>query len=149
MSTCPSQCCFRKCQKNPTPRKSPATELQFRAENYFQLGCFPGLTCRKTTLRLHSPTLGAWPRVLLRHRGRYYLRRTFWSLPKYLLSVLFSLLGGFFLWCSLLTPTCVRPRPTLPPPRYTRHRWSKNSEWQRMTCWLPLKIHTHTQTHTG
>lgn len=26
--TCPSQCCFRKCQKNPTPRKSLATGIK-------------------------------------------------------------------------------------------------------------------------
>lgn len=37
-------------------------ELHFGAENYFQLGCFPGLTCRKNTLRLQSPTvLGLGP----------------------------------------------------------------------------------------
>lgn len=81
---------FQKVSEKPNPKEHHLVqELHFRTDNYFQLGCFPGLICRKTTPRLQSHTAGAWPRVLLGvaiEKCRNSLGRGFWSLPKYLLS---------------------------------------------------------------
>lgn len=41
ISTCPSQCCFRKHEKNPTPRKSPATGITLWSRKLFPVRMFP------------------------------------------------------------------------------------------------------------